>query len=114
LIDAEAGRVLNLTRALADAPRAAALVTKRLLAERHVRSLSELRSDTGDAGPAAEAAETVPIGDANLCPVAAGLEVSFDPYTLGPWALGAPSVTLTRAEAKSLLASDPSIDAWLR
>ena len=114
LVDAEAGRVLNLTRALADAPHAAALVTQRLLAERHVQSLSELRNETSDAGSVGAASETVPIGDANLCPVEGGLEVRFDPYVIGPWAIGSPSVTLTRVEAKGLFSSDPSIDAWLR
>jgi hypothetical protein len=76
--------------------------------------LAELREGERDAGPAVNPAETVSIGDANLCPLTTGLELSFDPYVIGPWAIGSPSVTLTRAEAKSLLASDPSIAAWLR
>jgi len=43
-------------------------------------------------------------------PTASGIEFSFDPYEVGPYAQGAPAVFLTRAQLGSCLRSLPAVD----
>jgi hypothetical protein len=42
--------------------------------------------------------------------LASGIAFSFDPYEVGPYAQGAPSVFLTRAQLGSCLRSLPAAD----
>jgi hypothetical protein len=113
LVDASSARVLDLGQMLSAAEPLSRLVTAKLLREAHVRSLQQLRDPNAAANPS-DREELVPITQAAFCPVAAGIEVRFDPYVLGPWALGAPTTTLTRAEARPHFARDASLDAHLR
>jgi hypothetical protein len=103
----ETGERLELGRALAPAARAALArrVERELLADAGASSLEQ----GGFLVKRIELRE-----DANLCPTDDGLEVRFDPYEIGPYAMGLLRVTLPYAEARAFFPQAKAFRAVLQ
>jgi hypothetical protein len=107
VLDTEQGRRIDLHTLLAEGAldKLSALATRKLKEEHKVTDLTEAGFFDQEIKVSKEP---------NLCLQDDHLTLVFSAYEVGPYAMGAPEVTLSFAELKPLMKKDPLVDALLR